>query len=161
MIDIIAYFAGAFGRKPELIEYMKEWHELGHFCSSAWLKNEHEVDFQDDLDALAYGGYGHQFALEDLDDIYRAECTVFFSSAGTDLKGKGGRHTEFGVNLGRSKPLILIGAAECAFHATVPDDLRFESWDEFIDDIKAENGTVQYHIGAYRTHMRKLTTYLG
>ena len=131
--DIVAYMAGSFGRKPELVEYMKEWEAGGNFCTSRWLKNEHEVDFQQDADALEYGGYGQNFAIEDVDDIARAECVIFFSSADSTSKGRGGRHTEFGITLGMNKPIFLIGRPECAFHAMVRPECRFRDWENFVE----------------------------
>lgn len=161
MIETIAYFAGSFYRKPELVVYMEQWQTIGNYCTSRWLRTDHEVDFQEEVDQLAYGSEGHQFALEDIDDILRAELLVFFSSANNASKGRGGRHTEFGIALGRSIPIVLIGEPECAFHATVPSALRFKDFDDFMKDVMSQAGEVEYHLGSYRRMHRHVTSYLG
>jgi nucleoside 2-deoxyribosyltransferase len=131
---VIAYFAGSFYRKPELLNYAHQFEAYGNFCTSRWLKTDHEVDFQDDRDNLTFGGYGYTFAQEDVDDIVRAELLVFFSSANHASKGRGGRHTEFGIALALEKPIIIIGDRECAFHSMTSNNWAYNDWDHFEGD---------------------------
>lgn len=131
MNNLVAYFAGSFNRKPELLEYLREFEAAGNYCTSRWLKNDHELDFQDDRSKLNYSGFGFTYALEDVDDIVKSECIIFFSSANHPSKGRGGRHTEFGIGLALGRPIFIIGERECAFHSMTRDELCFKDWDDF------------------------------
>jgi hypothetical protein len=153
--QIIAYFAGSFGRKGELQTYRRWWEEAGNICTSRWLATDHEVDFQDDVDQLRYEGEGYNFAIEDVDDIRRSEAVVFFSSKNHESKGRGGRHTEFGICLGLELPVFLIGEPECAFHATVQPHRRFADWSDFANNYAAVATTVLN----YREAIRPLYKY--
>lgn len=150
--EFIAYIAGSFNRKPELINYMHEFEADGCHCTSRWLKSAHEVDFQEDVDKLAYDGFGYQFACEDVDDIVRAEAVIFFSSANHASKGRGGRHTEFGIATALCRPLFIIGERECAFHSMTTNNLVFEDWDHFRMPRSIE--TVSTVIESYRASIR-------
>jgi hypothetical protein len=147
---IIAYFAGSFNRKPELLEYLEQFEADGNHCTSRWLKGEHEVDFQEDRSKLNYGGYGFEFAQEDVDDITRCELVVFFSSANHESKGRGGRHTEFGIALALGRPLVIIGERECAFHSMTQDEWSYEDWSAFNKDTE----NVNWLIESYRASIR-------
>lgn len=138
------YFAGSFKRRAELIGYMEELEAVGHVVTSRWLKSEHEVDVITDAE-LSPDGPAYRFAQEDIEDVQDADALVFFSSAGFEYKGRGGRHTEFGLAIGIHKPILFIGKRECAFHALVPDRNLFLDFRQFmigleyvIDEVKLQ-----------------------
>lgn len=128
------YFAGSFNRKPELQEYIKELNEEGHTCTSTWLVQPHEADVSS-VTELAQDGPAFQFATEDIADILDADALVFFSSADHEAKGRGGRHTEFGIAWQAQKPIFLIGRRENAFHSLVPDERMFFDFRSFIQGL--------------------------
>lgn len=138
------YFAGSFKRRAELIAYMQQLELMGHNVTSRWLKTEHEVDVVTD-DELSPSGPAFQFATEDIEDILLADAVVFFSSADHPAKGRGGRHTEFGISYSEHKAIFLIGRRENAFHSLVPDRNVFYDFRAFelgidyvIDEIKMQ-----------------------
>lgn len=125
------YFAGSFKRRSELIRYMNELETAGHIVTSRWLKTEHEIDVTTE-EELSPSGPAYRFAMEDIQDIQNADALVFFSSAGFEYKGRGGRHTEFGLAIGINRPIFFIGKRECAFHALVPDRNKFLDFKQFM-----------------------------
>jgi hypothetical protein len=146
---MILYFAGSFSRKPELLVCMAEFEAQGHTCTSRWLKTDHEDDVTSD-DELAPGGPAEDFALEDIDDIGSAEGLLFFSSRDHEAKGRGGRHTEFGIALATQKPIFFIGRREQAFHALVPSFWMYDDFEQFIGDLE----NVQDHIDEFKATWR-------
>lgn len=130
------YFASSFARKPEIVEYAAQLVAKGHEVTSRWLFEDHEADVTQPGELNPDTGPGLQFANDDILDIQRSDAVVWFSSTTGDgqqlSKGRGGRHTEFGLSLAFMKPIYLIGERENAFHARVPNKRKFYSFRDFI-----------------------------
>lgn len=130
------YFAASFNRIKEMCEYAALLEQAGwHTCTARWINGNHEIDVTTDDDLSPYGS-AWQFAVEDIEDIQRSDGMVFFSSRDNEHKGRGGRHTEFGIAYTLDLPIYFIGRRECAFHALVPNHNIFKTFDEFLDRIK-------------------------
>lgn len=125
------YFAGSFKRQEELRADIVRLEVAGHQCTSRWLSGDHEVDVTTD-DDLSPQGPAYKFALEDIEDILNSDAIVFYSSADHDAKGRGGRHSEFGIAWALDKPIFLIGRRENAFHSLAPDVCKFHDFHSFI-----------------------------
>lgn len=61
---------------------------------------------------------GQKWALEDLEDLMRADCCISFTCEPGKPQGRnrGGRHVEFGYALARGYRLIVVGFRENIFH---------------------------------------------
>jgi hypothetical protein len=132
---MIFYFASAWARRNELRAAMREL-PRDFECNSRWLKGEHKADISQ-TEAFAPDGPAHGFALEDCEDIMRADAFVFFSSSVPGQRqplsqGLGGRFTEFGFAIGYHLPIFIIGERETIFHAFVPNRRVFYDYRNFL-----------------------------
>jgi hypothetical protein len=128
------YIAGAYGRKAEFKNYATHLRMNGIAVTASWLEQEAAVDVFDE-ETLAPEGVGAYHALQDISDIRNAEGFLFFSSADHDVKGRGGRHTEFGIAWDSGRQVFLIGRPEHVFHAMVREARRFDTYHEFFDAV--------------------------
>jgi hypothetical protein len=56
-------------------------------------------------------------AAADLEDLARADTLISFTQGpGNPHQGRGGRHVELGVALGREMSVVIVGPPEHAFH---------------------------------------------
>jgi len=127
------YIAGAYGRKAEFRNYKTHLEMNGIKVTSTWLSVE-GVDIRTDEGLSPYGPAA-TCAEEDIDDIKRAHGFLFFSSKDHDVKGQGGRHTEFGIALAHGKEIFLVGRREHVFHSLVPDVRVYGAYHEFFDAV--------------------------
>lgn len=128
------YIAGAYGRKAEFVSYATHLKMNGIEVTASWLKQKEAVDVFDEETLSPFGvGAGH--ALQDIADIKNAEGFLFFSSADHEIKGRGGRHTEFGIAWASAVQVFLIGRPEHVFHAMVRRERRFDTYHEFFDAV--------------------------
>ncbi len=100
------YIAASFSRRLEIKKYAAELEQLGFEVTSRWLDQHHKEDpTEEDW---------HRFAVEDLEDVKRADMLFAFTDAVP--KPGGGRHAEFGVAMALGKPIVQIGPDEHVFH---------------------------------------------
>lgn len=128
------YIAGAFGRKAEFRNYATHLRLNGVEVTSSWLDQEEAADLSDD-EVLAPGSIGEGFAVRNLVDIEQAEGLLFFSSKDHDIKGQGGRHTEFGYAWKAARQVFLIGRPENVFQSMIRRSRRFDTYHEFFDGV--------------------------
>jgi hypothetical protein len=131
------YLAARYSRHPEMQDVRDILGWLGHTVTSRWI----------DLHGGKYPGsfvpeqlnrdpeYCGKIAQVDLDDLEAADVVISFTEAGGG--GKGGRHVEFGIAIGRGKRLIIIGPREHVFH-TLPGVEWYPSWQDLLRVIKEE-----------------------
>lgn len=105
------YLAARYSRREELLRYAWHLEELGHEVTSRWIRGEHEMPEIGDADTTdeafntvtdeRRAEIGKRFALEDLDDLMKAECLIAFTEqpGQTKGRGRGGRHVELGFAL--------------------------------------------------------------
>lgn len=143
------YFASSFARKPEIVAYAMALNGHGDGVTSRWLFESHEADVSQPDELNPDVGPGLQFAKDDIEDIMEADAVVWFSSTTSDgqqlSKGRGGRHTEFGLSLAFCKPIFLIGERENAFHAMVPNGRKFRGFQDFILGLQYVHSILDSH----------------
>jgi len=114
------YLASKFRRCEEMAEYADELRELGYEVTSRWITQHGGPGLS--LDDPRFP----QFALDDVEDVRRADTLISFTAGGG---GRGGRHAEFGMGVAFGKRLILVGPVEHVFH-TLPQVERVDLWGE-------------------------------
>lgn len=127
------YLAARYSRHEELQEYASLIEDSGHKVTSRWIHGSHDIarDAQDDEERA-------RFAMEDFEDLLKAEiCVSFTEDPGAKPKkpGKGGRHVEFGVALAMNLRTVIIGPRENVFH-WLPTVEMYTTFDEFLDSLE-------------------------
>jgi len=139
------YLAARYSRYPEMQGYARQLEDVGFKVTSRWIYGGHDtVDANSEADKT-------RFAQEDLDDLLDAHTVVSFTEdpdAPVQGRGRGGRHTEFGVALGSHvidqglhpvrQRLVVIGYRENVFH-WLPQVQWFKTWDEFFQTLRHAN----------------------
>jgi hypothetical protein len=123
------YLAARYSRREELRGYKAELEARGFEISARWLLGPHQItdaglalgseleaacedegDQRDHIIALR-----EKFALDDFEDVHAAELLIAFTQPPRTDKGRGGRHIEFGIALGKGMPIIVVGPRENIF----------------------------------------------
>ena len=114
MTEVI-YIAARFSRRPEANQMARKLKELGHTISSRWVKPKTDHVIPTGLSRQAADAERERFAKEDVADVL--DCTWMISLMEEPRSnGRGGRHVEFGLALGRGRKLTIIGPRETVFH---------------------------------------------
>jgi hypothetical protein len=95
------YLAGAFTRRPELIELERTLQDFGFRSTARWLQLEHSLSNEHDAERL-----GPEFSAHDRDDVHEGDVFVMKTNPFGDPYTSGGRHVEFGIALDR-KPILI------------------------------------------------------
>ena len=131
------YLAARFSRKGELNGYAAELAVMGHEMTSRWLTGVHEwtgvADNEIPVDEQ------QRFAVEDFEDIERADVMVCFTEPPHAGPARGGRHVEAGYALGIHKRLIVVGWRENVFYA-LPAVEFFPTWEMARNTVFAKGG---------------------
>ena len=122
------YLAARYSRLEELQGYAEELRAAGHNITARWLEGDHQMDetAQGD-DTFSVPIEGQQVAIDDFEDVVKADAVISFSEPPRTALTRGGRHVEFGVGLGLGKLLLLVGPRENVFH-TMPQVMQFWTW---------------------------------
>lgn len=113
MKPLRVYFAGAFARRGELRDLVRELTAGGQVVSTAsWLAPGTQLDDDAHLseEVLAV------WALRNLGDIGSSELLVALAERPESPHRRGGRHAEVGAALALQRPVYLWGAPEHVFH---------------------------------------------
>ena len=125
------YLAARYPRIYELNGYADELRGAGHEVTSRWLLGNHQIHRAIDLVEAATVSIpieGQPFALDDYDDVARADVVVSFTEPPrTYGASRGGRHVEFGLALAWNKRVLVVGPRENVFH-TLPQVEHFWEW---------------------------------
>jgi hypothetical protein len=111
----LVYLSASTARASELRDHAETLQELGMEVTSRWPWRLGELERA-------------QTAARDLADLARADTLVAFTQGlERSHQGRGGRHVELGVALGRQMDILLVGAREHVFHHH--DSVRtFDDW---------------------------------
>ena len=131
------YIAGRYDRREEMCGYADELRRYGFIVDCRWLLGTHQLHTgaeKVDVDHHPEHGVTMEaapFAIDDCEDLFKADTIVFFSERPESHSKRGGRHVEFGMALAWSKRIIVIGVRENVFHC-LPQVERYNTWKEFI-----------------------------
>jgi hypothetical protein len=109
------YLAARYSRYPEMQSVRCDLEARGHIVTSRWINGGHELT-DEGLSEQAKETDRIRFAVEDLDDLYSADCVINFTESPRSANSRGGRHVEFGIALAIHMPVIVVGPRENVFH---------------------------------------------
>jgi hypothetical protein len=119
------YLASRFARQPELKAIAAELTEAGAVITSRWLTSPRPLDRSD----LLRDGWARHIAEMDFSDLCSSDACIAFTEHREQPQGRGGRHAEVGIALGRGVRVILVGPREHAFHC-LPGVEQYDTWRE-------------------------------
>ncbi len=132
------YLAADLSRREEMRGYWAELNRMGYEVLARYLTAE--LEFSDDRlpearSDRAFGATVQRIAVGDLYDIDACDIFVLFTEAHPEnLPNRGGRMVEFGYAVAAGKTVWIVGPDENVF-CTLPRVLRFEGWDELLDEL--------------------------
>lgn len=144
-VYLASRFSSRFALQP-MRDYLLAY---GYEVTSRWISEPHEVT-QEDRETLAAEEcqeLEQKFAIEDWEDVRRADILLFFLHSSRS-ESRGGRHVEFGMAYALGKKCVLIGTEmENIFHylpgvfycASVEKFIEgkvFSSYPEFLASLK-------------------------
>jgi nucleoside 2-deoxyribosyltransferase len=122
------YLAARYSRIDELNKYRDDLEEAGHWVTGRWLNGNHQLgDTYDPQDAI-------RFALDDLEDVDRADLLICFPDEPREempAPSRGGMHVELGYALGRGLRVMIVGPRQNVFHF-LPWIDQFDTWEECL-----------------------------
>jgi hypothetical protein len=148
------YLAARYTRREELCDYRAELQARGFEVPARWLHGSHQMTDQgmalgaleaavEDPDGVSLDqartiALREKFALDDFEDVTRADLIVAFTEAPRQANSRGGRHVEFGIALGRGTPVIIVGPRENIF-TCLPWVKVYASWLEAKQDPRLKS----------------------
>jgi nucleoside 2-deoxyribosyltransferase len=124
------YFAGRVSQRGTLQQWADDCVQLGHVTVSRWSMRESTHFLVDGLSPQAKDDERRRFAMEDIEDIDKADIVISLMEEPRG-PGRGGRHVEFGYALARGKRLICVGPRETVFHHLINVE-HFATWEECL-----------------------------
>jgi hypothetical protein len=135
------YLAARYSRREELCGYRAELEARGFKVPARWLLGSHQITdagltlgseleaaFEDEADQREHiVSLRTEFALDDFEDVTSADLLVAFTQPPRTDKGRGGRHVEFGIALGKGMPIIAVGPRENIF-CCLPQVTVYPDW---------------------------------
>ena len=116
------YLASRYSRLPEMQACREDLLAAGHEVTARWVDGAHQASDEDLTSELA-----SRFAVEDYDDLAKADCVISFTEPARTGPTRGGRHVEFGIALALGKRVVVVGHRENVFHA-LPAVEFYPSW---------------------------------
>jgi hypothetical protein len=129
------YLASRYSRHPEMRQYRSELESMGVEVTSRWINGDHEWTGNSATHGDMPLDIGRTFALEDLEDLERADLIVNFTEEARTTQSRGGRHVEFVYALGMGLDIVVVGHRENVFHC-MPEVWFVSTWKEAKDYIK-------------------------
>lgn len=128
MIARTCYLASRYSNKEKMLEHAATLTSYGMEVTSRWLAETHAPSMDMvELDETT----NRQIAMDDLEDVARADMLIFFCEDRNSQPPRGGRHVEFGYALALSVRVVCIGSKENIFHY-LPGVVHYESFEQFI-----------------------------
>jgi hypothetical protein len=119
------YLAAKWANKEYMKTVAEQLKACGHEITSRWIHFHKGVGRQES-------------ALQDVEDVLKADMLVSFTESPTAGYMTGGRHVEFGIAYASGKQLILVGPKENIFH-DLPNVIQLNSVIELIDYLKGRS----------------------
>lgn len=130
--ELVVYLAARYSRKNEIREKAKELEALGIVVTSRWLEEKESPDatMADVGDAFCI-----DVAIQDIEDIDKADMLILFTENPELPFVRGGRHFESGYAYGIEKLVVTVGPKENVFHH-LKEVVNVESWEALKDNLK-------------------------
>lgn len=141
------YLAARYSRREELLGVRDVIEALGGEVTSRWLNGNHQISdtgvpigdegeqLVEDPDGDLAAGDGERaaalrakFAMDDYQDVRRADVLVAFTEPPRSTASRGGRHVELGLALAWTEHIIIVGPRENVF-CWLPWVDHYERWD--------------------------------
>jgi len=142
---IRVYLAARYSRREELCRYREQLQELGFDVQARWLDGSHELDGRG-LSVEAKVDERTRFALEDWEDVTKADWVISFTEIPRSTPGRGGRHVEFGAAMALERRCIVIGPRENVFHH-LPRTEHLGDWEAFLETTKHQIDSGWWPVG--------------
>lgn len=111
------YLAGSWLRRDEIRGYADDLKKFGVEITSRWLYTHGNMP-------------DYQAALEDLEDIRKADMLVLFTQDSSAGYTTGGRHFESGYAWAKGMPMFIVGPRENVFHSLVAGSEVFANYEQ-------------------------------
>jgi hypothetical protein len=133
------YLAARYSRREELCIYRSWLIAAGATVTSRWLDGDHQITdgqllgadnvaaIEGDSQHEAAVALRRRFALEDWDDLKRADLVVSFTEPPRSNASRGGRHVEFGAAVAWDIRCMVVGPRENVFHC-LPGVEVYDDW---------------------------------
>lgn len=145
------YLAARYSRREELLGVRDVVQALGGEVTSRWLNGDHQLandgtPIGEDGVALVEGEelrsgetfsehdrseraaqLRAKFALDDYQDVQRADVVIAFTEPPRSTASRGGRHVELGLALAWQKHTIIVGPRENVF-CWLPEVDHYDRW---------------------------------
>ena len=133
------YLAARYSRRGELNQYANDLRSFGHTVDARWLLGNHENPANLEGNPVR----DRVWALEDYEDVFRADLLIAFSEApGGPGRKAGGRHVEMGLALAWGKEILVVGPRENVFHS-MPIVLHYLTWEDAKPTLRDRGGGVR------------------
>jgi hypothetical protein len=156
------YLAGRYSRREELCGYKADLEARGFKVPARWLLGAHQITdaglalgaeleaaFEDEADQRDHIlELRAEFAMDDWEDVTSAGLLVAFTEPPRSDKGRGGRHVEFGIALGLSMPILVVGPRENIF-CCLPQVTVYPDWQAALADPRL-TGRLALHASEQR-----------
>lgn len=127
------YLAARYSRHPEMQAYAQQLEALGMEITSRWIYGGHDLSGYEDG---AQHAHMPQWAFEDWLDVKSADLVLNFTEdpALRKGRGRGGRHTEFGLAIAWNIACWVIGPREHIFH-WLPQVQVCATWEDAVEQL--------------------------
>lgn len=123
------YLAARYSRRIELCGYRSRLIEMGYEITSRWLDGKHEITKEGSTEAAQL--LRCKYAIEDWEDLMKADVCISFTEEPRKTTTRGGRHVEFGAALACGKTCFVVGFRENVFHC-LPSVKFFGTFEDLL-----------------------------
>lgn len=130
------YIAARFSKRPECNALAQQLKAMGHTITSRWVKPDSDHVMPTGLSEQAADAERERFAHEDFIDVMVCDAMLSLMEEPRS-NSRGGRHVEFGIALGLSKRMFIIGPRETVFHH-LPNVIHFADNQQFLSYMESQ-----------------------
>lgn len=128
------YLAARFSRRHEAHALGQDLQALGHTIVSRWSRPDDDHVLPTGLSEQASDGARRRFALEDMEDIHKADCLILLGEPPRN-NSRGGHLVEFGAALALGLRVIVVGPRATVFHC-LPAVEVFDTWQSLLKEVQ-------------------------
>ena len=128
------YLAARFSRRHEVHALGKDLQSLGHTIVSRWSLPDCDHVLAAGLSDQANDLARQRFALEDMEDLGKANCLILLGEPPRN-NSRGGHLVEFGAALALGHRVIVVGPRATVFHC-LPTVEVFNTWQSMLKEVQ-------------------------